>query len=93
MEPAADVNTPVACRHDCGAGRPGSPAPAQGAPLDPVGLGLAGVLVLGVALGLLIAATDVVEAADQAVLSWFADLRAPALTGPARLADRLTSFH
>ena len=53
---------------------------------------LAGVLVLGVALGLLISVTDVVETADQAVLSWFAQARTPALTGPAKAADQLTSF-
>ena len=53
---------------------------------------LAGVLVLGVALGLLISVTDVVETADQAVLSWFAQARTPALTGPAKVADQLTSF-
>jgi hypothetical protein len=50
------------------------------------------VLVLGVALGLLISVTDVVETADQAVLSWFAQARTPALTGPAKVADQLTSF-
>jgi hypothetical protein len=48
---------------------------------------LAGVLVLGVALGLLIIVTDVVETADQAVSSWFAQARTPALTGPAKVAD------
>jgi hypothetical protein len=53
---------------------------------------LAGVLVLGVALGLLIGVTDVVEAADQAVLRWFAAARTPALTGPAKVTDQLTSF-
>jgi tRNA A-37 threonylcarbamoyl transferase component Bud32 len=53
---------------------------------------LAGVLLLGAALNLLIRTTDVVEAADQAVLSWFAEARTPTLTGAAELAVQLTTF-
>jgi hypothetical protein len=53
---------------------------------------LAGVLVLGAVLALLIAATDVVDAADEAVLAWFARLRTPAFTGPAKVVDQLTSL-
>jgi hypothetical protein len=53
---------------------------------------LAGVLLLGVALNLLIRTTDVVEAADQAVLSWFTEARTPTLTGAAEWAVQLTTF-
>jgi tRNA A-37 threonylcarbamoyl transferase component Bud32 len=53
---------------------------------------LAGVLLLGAALNLLIRTTDVVEAADQAVLSWFAEARTAALTDAAKLAIQLTTF-
>ena len=47
------------------------------------------VLVLGAALDILIRATDLVETADQAVLSWFARARTPALT---RITDDVTTL-
>jgi len=50
------------------------------------------VLLLGAALNLLIRTTDVVETADQAVLSWFAEARTPALTDAAKVAVQLTTF-
>jgi tRNA A-37 threonylcarbamoyl transferase component Bud32 len=53
---------------------------------------LGGVLLLGAALNLLIRTTDVVETADQAVLSWFAEARTAALTDAAKLAIQLTTF-
>jgi hypothetical protein len=53
---------------------------------------LAAVLLLGVALSVLIATTDVVENADQAVLSFFAEARSPGLTDVADLAVLLTTF-
>jgi hypothetical protein len=53
---------------------------------------LGGVLLLGGALNLLIRTTDVVVAADQAVLSWFAEARTAALTDAAKLAIQLTTF-
>jgi hypothetical protein len=53
---------------------------------------LAGVLLLGVGLDLLIWATDLVEAADQAVLSFVAGFRTPALTRLAETVDLVTSF-
>jgi tRNA A-37 threonylcarbamoyl transferase component Bud32 len=53
---------------------------------------LAGVLLLGVALNLLVRTTGVVQAADQAVLAWFAEARTPALTDAAKLATLLTTF-
>jgi hypothetical protein len=53
---------------------------------------LAGVLLLGAALNLLIRTTDVVETADQAVLSWFAEARTPTLTKAAEFAVQLTTF-
>jgi hypothetical protein len=53
---------------------------------------LAAVLLLGVALSVLIATTDVVETADQSVLSFFAEARSPGLTGAADLVVLLTTF-
>jgi diacylglycerol kinase family enzyme len=53
---------------------------------------LAWVVALGGGLNLLIRAAGVVEAADQAVLSWFAEARTPVLTGAAELAVLLTTF-
>jgi len=53
---------------------------------------LAAVLLLGAGLSVLIATTDVVQAADQAVLSWFAEARSPALTDAAKLVVLLTTF-
>jgi len=53
---------------------------------------LAGVLVLGVALGLLIDATDVVQRADQAVLGWLAEARGSGLANAAQLVVLVTSF-
>jgi hypothetical protein len=53
---------------------------------------LAAVLLLGVVLSVLIATTDVIETADQAVLSFFAEARRPGLTGAAKLAAALTTF-
>jgi hypothetical protein len=53
---------------------------------------LAAVLLLGVALSVLIATTDVVENADQSVLSWFAEARSPGLTDAADLVVLLTTF-
>jgi hypothetical protein len=53
---------------------------------------LAAVLLLGAVVSVLIATTDVVETADQAVLSWFAEARGPGLTDAARLVAALTTF-
>jgi hypothetical protein len=53
---------------------------------------LAAVLLLGVALSVLIATTDVVESADQSVLSWFAEARSPGITDAADLVVLLTTF-
>jgi hypothetical protein len=53
---------------------------------------LAGMLLVGVALHVLIQAGDVVQAADDAVLSWFAELRTQSLTDAAKVADLLTTF-
>jgi hypothetical protein len=50
------------------------------------------VLVLGAALDILIRVTDLVETADQAVLSWFARARMPALTRIAEDVATLTTF-
>jgi hypothetical protein len=46
----------------------------------------------GVALGWLLRSTGVVQAADQAVLSWFAGARVSPLVGAARAADLLITF-
>jgi hypothetical protein len=53
---------------------------------------LAAVLLLGAGLSVLIATTDVVETADQAVLSWFAEGRTSALTDAAKLVALLNTF-
>ena len=53
---------------------------------------LAAVVLLGAGLNLLIRTTDVVQAADRAVLSWFAEARTPALTDAAKLVEQLTTF-
>ena len=53
---------------------------------------LAAVLLLGVGLSGLIHTTDVIEEADQAVLSWFAEARSSALTDAAKLVALLTTF-
>jgi hypothetical protein len=53
---------------------------------------LLAVLVLGAAMDVLIRATDVVQTADQAVLSWFARTRTPALTLIAEAVALLTTF-
>ena len=53
---------------------------------------LAGVLLLGVALNVLVRTTDVVQAADKAVLSFIAEARTPALTDAAKLVALLTTF-
>jgi hypothetical protein len=53
---------------------------------------LAAVLLLGAGLSVLIATTDVVETADEAVLSWFAEGRTSALTDAAKLVALLTTF-
>jgi hypothetical protein len=53
---------------------------------------LAGVLLLGVGVSVLIATTDMVQKADQAVLRWFAQARTSWLTDAAKLAALLTSF-
>jgi hypothetical protein len=50
------------------------------------------VLVLGAVLDVLIRTTDLIETADQAVLSWFARARTPALTRLAEAATLLTTF-
>jgi hypothetical protein len=53
---------------------------------------LAGVLLLGAGLNVLIHTTDVIQRMDQAVLDWFAGTRAPVLTGAAKLVAALTTF-
>jgi hypothetical protein len=54
---------------------------------------LAGVLLLGAALNVLIHTTDVVQRMDQTVLDWFAQIRTPALTDAAnKLVVLLTTF-
>ncbi len=53
---------------------------------------LAAVLLLGAGLNLLIRTTDAVQAADQAVLSWFAEARTPPLTDAAKVIELLTTF-
>jgi len=53
---------------------------------------LAAVLLLGIGLSSLIHTTDVIEEADQAVLSWFAEARSSALTDAAKLVAMLTTF-
>jgi len=53
---------------------------------------LAAVLLLGAGLSVLITTTDVIQTADQAVLSWFAEARSPALTDAAKLVVLLTTF-
>jgi hypothetical protein len=53
---------------------------------------LAAVVLAGVALGWLLRSTGVVQAWDQAVLSWFAGARVSPLVGAARAADLLTTF-
>jgi hypothetical protein len=53
---------------------------------------LAAVLLLGAGLSVLIVTTDVVETADQAVLSWFAEGRTSALTDAAKLVALLNTF-
>src|SRR6266508_959203 len=53
---------------------------------------LAAVLLLGAGLSVLIATTDVVQTADEAVLSWFAEARSSALTDAAKLVALLTTF-
>ena len=53
---------------------------------------LAAVLLAGVTVGLVLRRTSVVQAADQAVLSWFAGARVPPLVGTAKAAHLLTTF-
>src|SRR6266545_1023603 len=53
---------------------------------------LAAVLLLCAGLSVLIATTDVVQTADEAVLSWFAEARSSALTDAAKLVALLTTF-
>jgi hypothetical protein len=53
---------------------------------------LAAVLLLGAGMSVLILTTDVVEKADQAVLSFFAEARSPGLTDAADLVVLLTTF-
>ena len=53
---------------------------------------LAAVLLLGVALNGLIQATDLIQTADQKVLTLGARSRTPALTRVAKLGDLLTAF-
>jgi hypothetical protein len=53
---------------------------------------LAAVVVLGAGLNLLISTTEVVQAADQAVLRWFADARTAPLTDLAQAIELLTTF-
>jgi len=50
------------------------------------------VVLLGAGLNLLIRTTDAVQAADQAVLSWFAEARTPPLTDAAKVIELLTTF-
>jgi hypothetical protein len=53
---------------------------------------LAGVLLVGAGLNVLLHTTDVIQQMDQAVLDWFAGARAPVLTGAAKLVAALTTF-
>jgi hypothetical protein len=53
---------------------------------------LAAALLVGAGLNLVIRAAGVVEAADQAVLSWLARARTPALTDAAKVLDLATGF-
>jgi hypothetical protein len=53
---------------------------------------LAAVVLLGAGLNLLIRTTDAVQAADQAVLAWFAEARTPPLTDVAKVIELLTTF-
>jgi hypothetical protein len=53
---------------------------------------LVAVLALGAVMDVLIRTTDLIETADQAVLSWFARARTPALTRIAEAATLLTTF-
>jgi hypothetical protein len=53
---------------------------------------LAGVLLLGAGLHLLVRSTEVIEAADQAVLSFIAEARTPVLTNAAKVAVLPTTF-
>jgi hypothetical protein len=53
---------------------------------------LTAVVLLGAGLNLLIRTTDAVQAADQAVLSWFAEARTPPLTDVAKVIELLTTF-
>jgi hypothetical protein len=53
---------------------------------------LAGVLLLGAGLNLLVRSTEVIEAADQAVLSFIAEARTPVLTDAAKVAVLPTTF-
>jgi hypothetical protein len=53
---------------------------------------LTAVVLLGAGLNLLIRTTDAVQAADQAVLSWFAEARTPPLTDAAKVIELLTTF-
>jgi hypothetical protein len=53
---------------------------------------LAGVLLLGAGLHLLVRSTDVIEAADQAVLSFIVEARTPVLTDAAKVAVLPTTF-
>jgi tRNA A-37 threonylcarbamoyl transferase component Bud32 len=55
-------------------------------------LTLVAVVLLGVALSLAIRASDPVSTAGEGILGWFADLRTPALTGPAKAIHALTTF-
>ena len=49
-------------------------------------------MLLGAGLNLAIRSTDVIQMADQEILSWFARARTPALTGPAKALTLLTIF-
>jgi hypothetical protein len=53
---------------------------------------LAAVVLLGAGLNLLIRTTDAVQAADQAVLAWFAEARTAPLTDVAKVIELLTTF-
>jgi hypothetical protein len=53
---------------------------------------LVAVLALGAVVDVLIRTTDLIETADQAVLSWFARARTPALTRIAEAATQPTTF-
>jgi len=49
-------------------------------------------VLLGAGLNLVIRSTDVIQLADQEILSWFASARTPALTRPAKALTLLTAF-